>query len=207
MLETAAGRGGVARFDRKRQQFVEVGKNPLDDNSARHTYALWFRPASLPRHGTTERMFLIESTAEGSPSDRSAWHLSLGLRACDDPSRVNLQLHSHTLGPAPKIEAAPLAQPQGGFDLLIDRRELSDWTHVACTFDSTSWSIYLNGELRVKHRLPMPGPASEFGGMIIGGHRAGRGRNFDGWMDDVAIWARVLDAEEIRRLHRPRKEK
>jgi hypothetical protein len=35
----------------------------------------------------------------------------------------------------------------------------------------------------------------------IGGHRAGTGRNFDGLIDEVALWSRALTAEEISALH------
>jgi hypothetical protein len=35
---------------------------------------------------------------------------------------------------------------------------------------------------------------------VIGGHRAGTGRNFDGWIDEVAIWQRLLDHDDIRSL-------
>ncbi len=195
-------RGGVARFDRNLQQFLNVNRNPLDDNSDRHTYALWFRPSSLPRHGTTDRMFLIESTAEGKPHNKSAWHISLGLRSCDDPNKINLQLYTHTLSPASRPEAAPTAKSLGGFDCLIPRSELKKWNHVTCTFDSLSLSLYLNGKQIAKHHLPVPGPASEFGGLVIGGHREGKGRNFDGFIDDVAIWSRVLNENEIKKLQK-----
>ena len=193
-------RGGALRLDRAQEQFLRVAGNPLDDNSAAHSLALWMRPEALPAHGTEERMFLLESTAERQPSGASAWHLSLGLRAAPDPSQVNLELHTHTLWPAAAPEAAPTAHSQGGFACLLDRSELEGWTHLACTFDSTSWRLYVDGAPRAQHRLPVPGPASEFGGLVIGGHRAGAGRNLDGWIDDLALWARVLEPEEIRSL-------
>lgn len=203
MIQRESTRGRAVRFDRSKQQFLQVAGNPLDDNSDEHSLALWFRPESLPRHGTNDRMFLLESTAEHAPSNSSAWHLSLGLRASDDPNQVNLQLHTHTLFPAGAPEAAPTAHPQGGFDCLIDRDDLATWTHIACTFDSTSWKLHVDGVLRATHKLPVPGPASEFGGLVLGGHRAGTGRNFDGWIDDLAFWSRVLAPGEITALARP----
>jgi len=90
---------------------------------------------------------------------------------------------------------------QGSFDFLVDRERLRErWNQVAFPFDSESLRLFLNGDLAVTHQLPVKGPAAEFGGVVIGGHRAGTGRNFDGWVDEVAIWQRLLDQDEIRRL-------
>ncbi|GAA4444451.1 hypothetical protein GCM10023156_02810 [Novipirellula rosea] len=36
---------------------------------------------------------------------------------------------------------------------------------------------------------------------MIGGHRTGDGRNFDGMIDEVAIWNRVLSASEIDAIY------
>jgi alkaline phosphatase D len=198
---TSEGRqGGAVSLKRSKQQFLSISRNPLDDNSDEHTFAMWCRPTTLPRHNTSDRCFLLESTAQGKPSDTPAWHLSLGLRASRDPNKVNLQLYTHTLVPASKPEAAPSAKSQGGFDCLIDRKELTDWTHITCLFDSKSLTLYLNGQKRVTHKLSIAGPASEFGGLIIGGHRAGTGRNFDGTIDEPAIWSRLLSPDEISHL-------
>ena len=85
----------------------------------------------------------------------------------------------------------------------MDRKLLLDqWTHVAFTFDSGSLRLFINGEAAANHQLDIRGPAAEFGGIVIGGHRTGTGRNFDGWIDDVSIWQRLLSPGEIRQLSR-----
>jgi hypothetical protein len=188
--------GGALKLDRSREQFVRVPRSFLDDNSTHHTVSLWFKPTSLPAHGTSERHFLIESTAEGTESAKSAWHLSLGMRSTDDAGKVNLQMYTHTLQPASQPEAAPAAESQGGFDTFIDRDALlGRWNHLVMVFDSKSLSLILNDAPIAKHPLPIPGPASEFGGLVIGGHREGTGRNFDGWMDEVSIWQGKMPAQ------------
>ena len=193
--------GSAVQFDAARQQYLTVPRSFLDDNSAAHTVALWCKPTSLPAHGSGVRSFLLESTAEGKPSDNSAWHLSLGLRASSNRDKVNLQLFTHTLKPADRPEAAPTAVSQGPFDTLVDReRLLKKWNHVAVTFNSKSLTLFLNGKQIATHNLPVPGPASEFGGLIIGGHRAGAGRNFDGLIDEVRVWQRVLREGELREM-------
>ena len=114
---------------------------------------------------------------------------------------MNLQLFTVTLQPAASPGAAPKPISQGPFDFPVDREQLREqWNHVAFTYDSASLCLFLNGQLAATHPLPVKGPAAEFGGLVIGGHRAGTGRNFDGWIDEVAIWQRLLRKDEIRRL-------
>lgn len=203
-IDAGAGiAGGALRLDSDAQSFAFVPRSFLNDNSAGHSLSLWFKPKRLPVHGSSERHFLLESTAEGTPSDRQAWHLSVGLRATDQPDKVNLQLHTSTLQPAAEPQAAPRAISQGPFDCSLDRALLADrWNHVVVTFDSETLRLFLNGQPVAQHPLPIPGPASEFGGLVIGGHRAGVGRNFDGWIDELAIWQRVLSDTEADQLFR-----
>lgn len=193
--------GNAVQFVGDQTQFLSVPRSFLNDNSVAHTVSLWFKPESLPKHGTEQRAFLLESTAEGQPSTTSAWHLSLGLRAAGDPNTVNLQLYTHTLKPADQPEQAPTAVSQGPFDTLIDRDKLvKQWNHVAFTFDGNALTLFLNGQQVAKHTLPVPGPASEFGGLVIGGHRAGTGRNFDGVIDEVSVWQGLLPHSELKAL-------
>ena len=69
---TQQARGSAVRFRRSQGQYLNVPKSFLDDNSAAHTVSLWFKPASLPPHGTGERSFLLESTAQGKTSNPQA---------------------------------------------------------------------------------------------------------------------------------------
>ncbi|QEG39194.1 alkaline phosphatase D family protein [Roseimaritima ulvae] len=203
-IDAKAGiRGGALKLERAEQQFAVVPRSFLDDNSAGHSMSMWFKPTSLPAHDSGERQFLLESTAEGRPASAAAYHLSLGLRAADEADKVNLQLYTQTLQPAAEPEAAPRGISQGGFDALIPRERLADrWNHVAVVFDAESLVLYLNGERLAVHRLPVPGPAAEFGGLVIGGHRDGTGRSFDGWIDEVKIWQGVLDEQRIGEVFR-----
>lgn len=200
-IEGGKGRfGGAVKFVRKQNQYLNVPRNPLDDNSDQHSVALWFEPTSLPTHGTNERQFLFESTAEGKPNDSRAWSLSLGIRPDTDPAKVCLQLYTHTLVPAAGPEQAPTAKSQGGFDFAIPRAALKSWTHAVVVYESTQLTLFVNGKKAKSFPLATPGPAAEFGGLIIGGHRAGVGRNFDGMIDDFAIWSRMLSDSEIKSL-------
>ena len=44
------------------------------------------------------------------------------------------------------------------------------------------------------------GDAVDTGGLVIGGHRDGEGRNWEGLIDEVAVWDEVLSSSEISRL-------
>ena len=202
LVDDGGLRGGAARFVREEQQYLLVPRSVLDDNSAAHSVSVWCRPESLPGHGSLVRHFLMESTLGGAVSNDAGYSLSIGFRAADDPGQVNLQLHTRTLQPAASTSAAPTALAQGGFDCLLDRSLFSErWAHVAMTFDSQRMKLYVDGVERADHPLPVPGPAAEFGGLVIGGHRNGVGRGYDGLLDEVALWRRALDAPEVASLY------
>ena len=195
-------RGGALLLDRGRQQFVNISRSFLDDNSDGHSISCWIKPSSLPAHGSEARHFVFESTAEGKPDDKAANHLSLELCSTDDPQKVAICLHSQTLKPASKPEAAPTPTGHGPFQVPQLREQLENqWSHLMVTFDSAQLQIFFNGKLAGSHKLTPLGPASEFGGLIIGGHCAGVGRNFDGLIDEVAVWQAVLSAEDALELY------
>ena len=145
---------------------------------------------------------MLESALGGSTSP--GYHLSLGFRSAEtDASTINLELHTVTLQPAAAAStAAPTPLAQGPFSLELDRTLFADrWAHVSFTFDSSKLTLFVDGIQVASHALPVPGPASECAGLIIGGHREGTGRNFDGLIDEVALWSRVLSPAEIKQLH------
>lgn len=210
-------RGGAVSFDRSEQQYLRIGReslddspalperagrNPLDDNSAAHTVSLWCQPRSLPAHGSKDRQFLLESTL--GENKAASYHLSIGMRpSMTDSSKVNLELYTVTLRPAAAaITSAPTPLAQGPFSLELDRALLAKrWIHVVMTFDSNQLTLFINGKQAVSHTLPVPGAAAEWAGLMLGGHRDGTGRNYDGLMDEVALWSRVLSAQEITELY------
>ncbi|QJE95256.1 LamG-like jellyroll fold domain-containing protein [Luteolibacter luteus] len=196
-------RGGAASLSRAAGQYLHVGRSALDDNTAAYTASMWCKPASLPSHGSAERHFLIESTLAGTVGNEAGYSISAGLRAGNAPDKVNLELFTHTLQPAgPAPTAAPTPLAQGGFSCMLDRSLFEGkWAHVALTFDSTFLRLYVNGSEVAAHELPIPGPVSETGGFVIGGHREGAGRNFDGLLDEIALWSRALSPSEITTLY------
>lgn len=191
------------RLEGKKQQYVVIPRSFLDDNSPGHSVACWIKPTTLPEHGSPDRHFIYESTAEGKVADTPAWHLSLELAPASDPSKVAVKAHTFTLVPASAPQKAPTARSSGPYAVTVDRRELAGrWNQLVTVFDSQVLALYLNGERLATHRLPVPGPAAEFGGLVIGGHRAGTGRNFDGWIDELSVWQEVFSPERVKALFR-----
>ncbi len=203
LLPNGGLRGGAASFSRATQQYLRIPRSALDDNTASYTASLWCKPATLPAHGTTDRSFLMESTLTGAVSTDAGYSISVGFKADDtNNAKINLELHTQTLQPAVSTSTSPTPLVHGPFPCSLDRTLfMNRWAHVAVTFDGTKLKLYVDGTMVAEHVLPTPGPVSETGGLVIGGHRAGTGRNYDGLMDEVALWSRALTASEITDLH------
>lgn len=200
-----APRGGVLKLDRSTSQYLSVPRSMLDDNAGTYTAASWIKPSTLPFHDSQDRHFIMESYVNNHCDLPQALEtglaISIGLRASDDPEKINLQLYTETLVPqAVGSQRSPGKKIQGGFDCLLDRGQFSDWTQVVVTFDSKTLRLYIDGQPVKSHLLPISAPIAETGGLIIGGHRGGSGRNFDGMIDDVAVWNRALTENEIAKL-------
>lgn len=194
-------RGGAAGFSRAASQYLRVGRSALDDNSAGHSVSMWCKAAGLPAHGSGDRQFLLESTLGGEVGAAAGYTLSLGFRAAGDGGKVNLELYTQTVRPAVGPAAAPTAVVQGPFPCELERGVFAGrWVHVAFTFEVGRLRLYVDGEQVAEHVLVEPGPAAEHGGLVMGGHREGEGRNFDGMLDEVALWSRVLEAGEVKGL-------
>jgi Concanavalin A-like lectin/glucanases superfamily len=77
------------------------------------------------------------------------------------------------------------------------------WTHVACTFDGSTWSLYINGTLDAQ--AVTSGPAHTAANMAIGGQEEDGGAVLTGlWngaMDDVLLWNRALSALDVRQAY------
>ncbi|MFC4993746.1 LamG-like jellyroll fold domain-containing protein [Rubritalea tangerina] len=189
--------GKSLRLDRSKQQYLLTSSPIRKANTPAHSVSLWFKPETLPKHGSRERYFLFESVKGETTDDAGAIHLSLGFWAGATPNTVNLQTWTQTID---KATGKPIAQ--GGFDYHMLRSELKNqWTHLVLSFDSNTFKIYLDGKLAKTHFLPKPGPAAPFGGIVFGGHREGIGRNFDGLLDEVSIWQGNLSNANIQKLY------
>lgn len=88
----------------------------------------------------------------------------------------------------------------GGWDTLSDGPavEVGEWQHVAISYDAdtSTKSIYFNGELYWDQEgLYDPNPSRDL--HIGGGGDAGTQYQFDGAIDDAALWNVALDEDSI----------
>jgi len=80
---------------------------------------------------------------------------------------------------------------------------VGEWVHVAVTYDGSSVGndpvLYVNGQAQVlsDDNNPVGSPISLSSDLVIGRHLVDDDRFFDGAMDDVRIYNRVLNSTEI----------
>ncbi len=170
---------GSARFERAASQHVHVANAPFGQGS--HTYAAWYY-LDLPAI-TSGRYFVLEAT------DGSNWPASYGLRLLDGIESGQVFSHSGST-PTPNVDF-----PAGSH---------MEWRHIAVTYDADTldFGIFLDGvDLGIPFSLEDGATAiAPSTSLFIGGHRGGTGRNWDGWIDEVAVWDRVLSPSEIAHL-------
>ncbi len=80
---------------------------------------------------------------------------------------------------------------------------IGEWHHVVVTFDGVSGqsAIYDDGEkVDVSFTTPAGVGTADTGGFHIGTYREGSDRFFEGLIDEVGIWNRVLREDEIAYL-------
>jgi hypothetical protein len=171
--------GGALHLSRASSQYVQVPASPFSQGS--YTYAAWYY---LDVPAVSVRYFVLEA------SNGSTFPASYGLRLLDGvQSGQVFTSDDSTIGSASVAFASGPNQ---------------QWRHIAVTFDAGSkgFGIYLDGvdlglTMALSSDATMISPSTF---LVIGGHRAGTGRNWEGWIDDLAVWDRVLSPAEIASL-------
>ena len=81
----------------------------------------------------------------------------------------------------------------------VDEARLDEWQHVVVTYDGRDLSIFVDGELQAQGPLGDVGQDREGASIDIGGHMGPWGPEdfFEGAIDDVRWYSRVLDEDEI----------
>ncbi|MBI5386505.1 MAG: hypothetical protein HZA90_17690 [Verrucomicrobia bacterium] len=76
---------------------------------------------------------------------------------------------------------------------------LHQWSHIVGTYDGAQARVYVNGALVDSRPMtgPMPVMAND---LFIGRRESNTTRNFDGLIDEVAIWNRGLSSNEVAAL-------
>lgn len=142
------------------------------DLGGNFTIAVWH--ALTPSGGSVARPFVFEATDN--------YNISWGISSGDSYTAYATQAASLSFG---TLACGP-------------------WHHVAHVFSSdgstSTLSLYVNGQLAGTRNASSA--AMAFSGIHFGKHRGGSHvRNWDGMIDDLAIWNRALTAEEIEEIH------
>jgi len=178
------GTGGLAIDDSlAAANFVSVGNSPIVDSGASITVSGWYQLNDIAGDGMDDRNFVWETSPSSYPlsfATRSSGGQKHAQWFTQDPSLSN------TTGDGPVIQ-------QGV------------WYHAAVVIDQDAGSLqyYHDGQLWDAVSLPggysIPGGV---GGFNIGNHRAGNGsRNWDGYIDDVAVFEGALTGSQVSSLY------
>jgi hypothetical protein len=177
--------GSAASFSRAASQYAFTGGNVLAANSD-FSYSAWFNFTGGDITGTN-RFFVLETTAGDTPSATGAWTASLGLRDSSGTDIAEFFTHpSLAFGNSPFVA--------------------NQWNNAIVTYDADGGTnantgimrAFINGDLIATYNnVPS---TTAVGGLVIGGHRAGTGRNFEGLIDDVAFFSHVLTPTQISNL-------
>lgn len=170
----AAGRyGGALSFDGI-DDWVTVDDAPDLDLTTGMTLEAWVYPTALG--GGSWRNVLIKERAGGEI--------------------YNLYANANTDSPTVFVVAA--AQPNSPIDLRgTTTLPLNTWSHLAATYDGTALRIYLNG-IPFASRSVVGGPLLTSTGVLRIGGNAVWGEYFQGRIDDVRVYNRVLNQDEIQ---------
>jgi alkaline phosphatase D len=166
----------------KNMSFISI-RNPLFGyhNAEVFTVVAWYRYEDLSGDGSDDRNFIWESTP--------GYSLSFGLRQEENKRDAEwwFQKSSHT----------SFSETDG------PRIETKEWYHVAMVWNQSlgHCKFYHNGILRDDVAIPEGEELEEMTGFHIGNHRGGDGsRDWDGFIDDVAVYDLELSPKQILSL-------
>jgi hypothetical protein len=89
--------------------------------------------------------------------------------------------------------------PTGGWHDLPTTADMDDgrWHHLVATYDGQTKRLYVDGLLDASTTVVSGALTRNDWRVAIGGCTEAAGRAFDGWIDEVAVYGRVLDAAEV----------
>ena len=179
--------GAYAPFDSgdERGDFIEIpDANSLDLAGDQISISAWVKPD--PNHEQDRQVVVAKSSC-----GNSTWIVEFNPQDCTGP-KLNFFLD---VGAAPHGDTCSQATVSPG-----------TWGHVVMVYDGASKYIYLDGQLdtvaAAHGKLPVVTDPVRIGtwgtSLDCGGTPT---RYFYGAIDEVAIFARALSPDEVRRLH------
>ena len=90
---------------------------------------------------------------------------------------------------------------------VLGPADLGRWVHLATAYDARKGRVihYLDGkevaQLTLKHSIPLRIGDADIGNWTVHDNKEHRPRSLNGRIDEFAIFGRVLDPEEVRRIY------
>ncbi len=169
---TAHGRyGGAIEFEGEEGEYLSVPDSPDLDLAEEFTLEAWVRPQGYNR-----------------------WAPIVGKQMSPDENPYVFDYFLADGDSTPGVAYGGTANSEGELDSGEALPE-GTWSHVAVTYDGIRLRLYVNGELVGEEASAQP-PVTE-GGLLIGGDAVTEAF-FDGRIDEVRIYNRVLDKGEVQ---------
>lgn len=173
--------GSAVEFDRDNSEYLKTITGTTYTPGSDMTYQAWYRlDETISGY---DRYFIMET-----PGD-NLYPISYGLRESD----------SVDIG---QVYMIPDGSSVNSYFNVAGGATTGEWHSIIVTFDADlnggTYAGYLDGEYAGE--MSNVGVPAAGTGLVIGGSRSGAGRNFEGLIDDVAIWDRALTADEISTL-------
>lgn len=173
-LEPSGRSGGAVNLSGS-SSWIDIGNPEVLNFSGEISMSVWIRPGALDGRRTILRHG--HTTSSG---------LATGIRI----NNGSYELYSWR---NPARNGVLVSMPEE------DKTGLN-WVHLVGTCDGSTWRLYRNGEL-------IGSAADTVGGAMVCqepwiiGALGGTSTFFDGDIDDLGIWSRALNAEEIKRIY------
>ena len=190
-IQAAAARfgSGGADFQRALLQYAFVNNATVVASGSDFSYSAWYYLDLENIPNTTDRYFVLEATNTSGATPNRVYPISLGLRdlspeGADEVAQVYTSINNGSIGTNASIPTVPN----------------KTWYNMIVTYDASAEDItfYFNGTSFGTTTLT--GAVDAADRLVVGGHRTGTGRNWEGYIDDVAIWDEVISSAEIARL-------
>src|ERR1044072_796113 len=134
-----------------------------------------------------------ELTLEAWVKPRSLSDLPILYKDSGGDPAYGLMIGVHTFGNPEGL----IGEDPEEFETVIGPEDMEEdvWSHLAFTFDEAHMRLYLNGEL-VETEPQSDGPMTGEGSLSIGCNHLSP-ENFEGLIDEVRVYDRALDVEEV----------
>ena len=163
------------------------GCNPIKD-TGKFSFAHWAYWKGTATSTNYEHQFLLCKGYWGTTA--TTYHSGLGGPLANEERKNRLLFHSSKNSPTMVV-----------FPIMPK----NEWVHLVFTFDGSNLSLYMNGapDGTGPHPFIIGTPAESTGKFVIGENFDLAERSFDGYLDEVRVYNRVLSEDDILALMQP----